>query len=199
MILMGVMRMYCRKCGNELRDGDEFCSKCGERVSTSAGGKSKISVHLDLDAPSIQPPSSSTFKQLLVPGKFSHSIARGIVCLFAIAVFIAIEYTLFPAKGAPSDFITDKRGLLAVLAQNLGASIPATIFFLPFLYGLPKHNITKRSYAMEAFFLINVSFLAFGLDAVMRITFVPSIALFLIGIGMLITGRKKKSKQNPTA
>ena len=173
--------MYCRKCGNELRDGDEFCSKCGERVSTSAGGKSKISVHLDLDAPSIQPPSSSTFKQLLVPGKFSHSIARGIVCLFAIAVFIAIEYTLFPAKGAPSDFITDKRGLLAVWAQNLG------------------HNITKRSYAMEAFFLINVSFLAFGLDAVMRITFVPSIALFLIGIGMLITGRKKKSKQNPTA
>lgn len=52
---------------------------------------------------------------------------------------------------------------------------------------------------MEAFFLINISFIVFGLDAVMRITFVPSIVLFLIGIGMLITGRKKKSKQNPTA
>ena len=24
--------MFCRKCGNELRDGDQFCSRCGEPV-----------------------------------------------------------------------------------------------------------------------------------------------------------------------
>jgi len=29
--------MYCTKCGAELREGDNFCSKCGERFASAAG------------------------------------------------------------------------------------------------------------------------------------------------------------------
>ena len=35
--------MYCTKCGVELREGDNFCSKCGNRIQTAplnAGGNS---------------------------------------------------------------------------------------------------------------------------------------------------------------
>lgn len=30
--------MFCKKCGSTVRDGAEFCPKCGERMSRSAGG-----------------------------------------------------------------------------------------------------------------------------------------------------------------
>lgn len=25
--------MYCRKCGNEIKDGEKFCGKCGQEVN----------------------------------------------------------------------------------------------------------------------------------------------------------------------
>ena len=36
--------MFCKKCGNELKDGEQFCSKCGQAVNdeNKQGFKEKI-------------------------------------------------------------------------------------------------------------------------------------------------------------
>lgn len=34
--------MFCKKCGNELKDGEQFCSKCGQAVNTSKQKKNTL-------------------------------------------------------------------------------------------------------------------------------------------------------------
>jgi hypothetical protein len=37
----GLMQMYCKHCGNQLKDGDKFCKKCGQAISVG-GEKQNI-------------------------------------------------------------------------------------------------------------------------------------------------------------
>lgn len=38
--------MFCEKCNNELKDGEKFCGKCGEKVKTDKKGKIKILISM---------------------------------------------------------------------------------------------------------------------------------------------------------
>ncbi len=35
--------MYCKKCGSDLKDNDEVCAKCGEKIEETSESKNKIS------------------------------------------------------------------------------------------------------------------------------------------------------------
>src|SRR5580658_2855194 len=39
--------MYCTKCGVELREGDCFCSRCGNRIAAAAQTEAPVPLMLD--------------------------------------------------------------------------------------------------------------------------------------------------------
>lgn len=39
--------MYCTKCGNEVRDGDHFCPRCGNQISAIAAAPAARNLSLD--------------------------------------------------------------------------------------------------------------------------------------------------------
>lgn len=165
--------MFCRKCGNELRDDDEFCSRCGAKVVRDAEATQQ-DVKVQEQPTASTPPSASASPIVTAAEQaaseqgqrkrftFLQSVVRFAICMAALVVCDSVVYTIDSGKASVVEYIMDSRGLMGDLAEACGASLLAILFFLPLLYALARCGYTKRTYAMEAFFVINLLFFTFG-------------------------------------
>lgn len=158
--------MYCRKCGNELRDDDEFCSRCGAKVLRDAEPAPQ-SVEQPPKAAASTPPEAAVPPAQSESDQrkrftFRQSLLRFVICMAALFLCDSVVYAIAPGKASVVKYFMDPDGLVADLTIALGASLGAILFFLPLLYALARSGYTKRTYAMEVFFVINLLFFTFG-------------------------------------
>ena len=189
--------MYCRKCGNELRDDDEFCSRCGAKVLRDTE-PAPTSVEQPPQEATSTPPPAAAMPPARSEGNqrkrftFRQSVVRFIICMAALAVCDVLLYAISPGKVSTMEFITNSHGLAWMIGGELGSSLVAILFFLPLLYALPKRGYTKRTYAMEVFFAWNLINVIFG--EAMRAVRPPILVLVLIiGIVLQVVSPKKKT------
>lgn len=188
--------MHCRKCGNELRDDDEFCSRCSAKVlrGTEPAPKSvepPPQAAASTPPPAAMPPAQSESSQRK-RFTFRQSLLRFVICMAALAVCYTILYAISPGKMSTMEFIASPHGLARIIGQGLGSSIVVILFFLPLLYALPKRGYTKRTYAMEVFFAWNLINVIFG--EAMRAIRPPILVLVLIiGVVLQVVSPKKKT------
>lgn len=187
--------MYCRKCGSELQDDDEFCSNCGAKVLRDAvpprreEPPKQVVAQVERQETTTQPPEpngSSQRKRFT----FRQSLLRFAICMVALAVCDSIFYALMPGKASVIEFITDSRGLAGIMGETCGASLLPLLSSLPLLYALPRCGYTKRAYAMEVFFVLNILIALFG--QALRPFWPPFMLIVLIvGVAMRFLAPKK--------
>ena len=129
--------MYCRKCGNELRDVDEFCSKCGCKITKNFSENRQLH------------PTNTKLKL----------IKKFFIYLISFSTFVLLVYGIFtPPNFRIVDFIEDPAGFSRTIGQAFGSGLVMLIFTLPLLYGMKKINIIKETYKLEVFFMLMVTF-----------------------------------------
>jgi|GEM_PF-1562879 len=189
--------MYCRKCGSELRDDDEFCSRCGAKVlretepaPTSAEQPLQKTASTPPPAAAVPPAQSGISQRKRFT--FRQSLLRFVICMAALAVCYTILYAVGPGKVSTMEFITSPHGLTWMMSGAFGSSLVAILFFLPLLYALPKRGYTERTYAMEVFFAWNLINGIFG-EAMRALRPPIMILALIIGVLLYFLPDKKKS------
>ena len=210
-----VWHMYCRKCGAQLRDEDDFCSKCGTRVirdedikepmpapasvpepeEKTKKQKSKVSIEL-----TVKSPDEETRRRLL-----HNPLVKFCLYLLGTAVITTCVYAVLLA-GNPRvtlwEFITDNSGLSGVIAYCIGQSLVPFVFLLPFVYSMKKWHSIERMHKLELFFcLVILSILgnaAIGELAFRAVSVKVTIGAFFFGVVgaiMCLVAPKKKPQQ----
>lgn len=189
--------MYCRKCGRQLRDDDEFCSMCGTKVIR----EEMSSVEVESEEPAFGSPSGTNETPIQIHNEgesrkkysFRQSLVRFVACMAALTVCYTLIYAMFPSRASTLEYLISPRGMTSALGQGLGSALSIIVFLLPLLYALPKCGYTRRTYAMEVFFVLNLMPFLLG-QHVMRTIVPPLMMIGLIaGIAMQINARRKKS------
>ena len=174
--------MYCRKCGSELRDDDEFCSRCGAKVlretepaPTSAEQPLQKTASTPPPAAAVPPAQSGISQRKRFT--FRQSLLRFVICMAALAVCYTILYAVGPGKVSTMEFITSPHGLTWMMSGAFGSS---------------KRGYTERTYAMEVFFAWNLINGIFG-EAMRALRPPIMILALIIGVLLYFLPDKKKS------
>ena len=189
--------MYCRNCGNKLKDTDNFCNSCGEKATEDT--KSIIT-----EPPANNPYNYNTLNEAANSSQnilFKNPIIKTIFLTILYMLFTIICYSIvLPKNISTVEFITNPRGLTAIIGQCFGASIVELVIFLPLLYGLRNLNIITSSHKLNAFFIIMVTVLIGNLlfGNTLYKTILPPITIgaFVIGLILLVIARFKKNVKN---
>ncbi|MDR0778687.1 MAG: zinc-ribbon domain-containing protein [Methanomassiliicoccaceae archaeon] len=89
--------MYCGKCGNEMRDGQEFCDKCGQKAGTNVNNRNVI--YISEKSAGVAAVLSFLFAGLgqIYVGKIGRGLAIiALYAIFAVACSVLLIITLNP-------------------------------------------------------------------------------------------------------
>lgn len=142
--------MFCRKCGNKLMDTDVYCSKCGVKIETPIPAKDETDTgHSFKEGIEIKQESKLPYNGIV------HDVLKFFVCLIILITIVSMLYaTLLPPSISLSQFITDPRGLNAVVSFSAGSAIIPFLFAVPILHNMRKIGMIEKTHKIEVLFLM---------------------------------------------
>ena len=183
--------MYCRYCGNKLLETDNFCNVCGKKVmednsnifpKLKEGGQNGI-IHCN------------NVKNKVLES----SLMKFIFCMFLFCLLTVCCYSfVLPAHISLIDFVTDSRGLSAVVFDCIGGSLGELLLVMPLLYGLKKLKITNSLHRFETFFFIMcvhlICEILFGKVLYQRIFLLAAEGAIVFGIILIVVAYFKEKR-----
>lgn len=156
--------MFCKNCGNEIKDGAKFCGKCGNQI--------------DMDSP-VQATPVSTDVQTSPKKRFSFKIfAKGRSTIFKTIKTFRGAYT--------ADFVVEDNRLLVTETDNYGE----TVYSIPY-YLIKKFEIKETISALFLFAYIFCGICGLSLLVTGTEVFIGILVLALICAFIYFYGFKK--------
>ena len=142
--------MFCRKCGNELMDTDVYCSKCGVKIEAPISKKEEE----NRETCSKEIVEKEKESKLPYTG-ITQDVLKVFICLLILITIVSALYaTLLPPHISVWQFITDRRGLNAVVSTSIGAAIVPFLYVVPILHSMVKNAMLKKPHKIEVFFFM---------------------------------------------
>lgn len=143
------MVVFCRKCGNELMDTDVYCSKCGVKIEVPTSKPEDINVETCSNE------KLDIRKKLKIQYNDMNNVLKFFVCLIILTTIVSMIYAaLLPPHLSVLQFITDSRGLSAVVSFSVGSAIIPFVFVVPILNNMVKSGMIKKPHKIEMFFFM---------------------------------------------
>jgi TM2 domain-containing membrane protein YozV len=97
--------MYCSKCGNQIREGDQFCDRCGEHVHGGGQGAYQSQPYPGHQSsatytrtPDRKDPVTAVILSFLIPGVgqiYVGRVLRGVLILLLLIPLYGLGWVLF--------------------------------------------------------------------------------------------------------
>ena len=105
---------YCKNCGTELSEGQEFCPNCGTAVETT---NEQVSETETVSEPAEKKPAEK--KQNINVWALIGTAVGAITIIFGLSMFISVGSNYYSAGIYGADYYTEVASRLSSIANNL--------------------------------------------------------------------------------
>lgn len=105
---------YCKNCGTELSEGQEFCPNCGTAVETT---NEQVSETETVSKPAEEKPAEK--KQNINVWAIIGTVVGAITIIFGLSMFISAGSNYYSAGIYGADYYTEVASRLSSIANNL--------------------------------------------------------------------------------